>query len=418
MTDASERCSQRACPRGAAAEGLAALLFASEGGTIEREIDPRYHRGLRQSGERIAAAWRRLRPDWFILALIAVVTAASALPCHGAAARVFGALAMIAISALFFLQGARLSREAILAGMTHWRLHLAITSATFALFPLLGIGLIGTAHLPNLLRTGVLFVAVLPSTVQSSIALTSIARGNVAGAVCAASASNLLGMILTPLMLGVLLHLHGGGIDLAGLSKILLQLFVPFAIGHALRPWIGGWADRNRAILAVTDRGSILLVVYTAFSAAVIHGIWSQLPLATLAAIVVADGILLGAGLTIMTLACRLAGMPQSDEVAIVFCGSQKSLVAGVPMANVLFAGPSVGIILVPIMIYHQLQLFVCAWLARRYAASAAAGPAGGSRESSRQIWHSPLRSVPSLMPRVAVARVSTLRRGRSISSR
>jgi sodium/bile acid cotransporter 7 len=358
--------------RGAAADGLAALLCAGECDAMRPDFDYRALLVLRGLADRAAGIYRRARPDWFILALIAVVATASLLPCRGVGAHVFGMLAVAAISSLFFLQGARLSREAIVAGMTHWRLHLAIASATFVLFPLLGLGLIGIAHqeLPSVLRTGVLFVAVLPSTVQSSIALTSIARGNVAGAVCAASASNLIGMVLTPLLLGALLRLHGGGIDIAGLFKILLELFVPFAVGHALRPWIGGWADRNRAVLAVTDRGSILLVVYTAFSAAVIHGIWSQLPLATLASIVAADAVLLAASLTVMTFACRFAGMSRSDEVAIVFCGSQKSLIAGVPMANVLFAGSAVGIILLPIMIYHQLQLFVCAWLARRYAAS------------------------------------------------
>jgi solute carrier family 10 (sodium/bile acid cotransporter), member 7 len=380
MTNASE---EPCGPADVPAEGSAAL--ASKRGAIGQDINIRHM--LRPLGTSIAAFWRRLQPHWFVLALVAVVVVASVLPCQGAGAKVFGVLAMAAISSLFFLQGARLSRDAILAGMTHWRLHLAIASATFVLFPLLSLGLIGTAHnqLPDLLRTGLLFVAVLPSTVQSSIALTSIARGNVAGAVCAASASNLLGMVLTPLMLGALLHLHGGAIDLAGVLKILLQLFVPFAIGHALRTWIGGWADRNRALLAVTDRGSILFVVYTAFSAAVIHGIWSQLPLATLTAIIAADAILLGAGLTIMTIACRLAGMTQSDEVAIVFCGSQKSLVAGVPMANVLFAGPTVGVILLPIMIYHQLQLFVCAWLARRYAHPTAAGERRDRRPLNRR---------------------------------
>ena len=259
MTEISEGPGRSAYATGNAAEGLAALLFAAERGAIGPDINLRDILGSRRLFDHIAAGYRWLQPDWFILALIGIVTTASMLPCHGAGGHVFSVLAVAAISSLFFLQGARLSREAILPGITHWRLHLAITSATFALFPLLGLALIGTAHdeLPSLLRTGVLFVAVLPSTVQSSIALTSIARGNVAGAVCAASASNLIGMVLTPLMLGALLHLHGGGVDLAGLSKILLELFVPFAIGHALRPWIGSWADRNRAILAITDRGSI-----------------------------------------------------------------------------------------------------------------------------------------------------------------
>ena len=323
-----------------------------------------------------AAARKWPRPDWFLVGLIAVVATASVLPCDGAGARVFGVLAVAAIASLFFLQGARLSREAIVAG-THWRLHLAIASSTFILFPLLGLGLhaLGKHQLPSLLLIGIMYVCVLPSTVQSSVALTSIARGNVAGAVCAASVSNLAGMVLTPLLLGALLRLHGGGIDFAAVWRILLELFVPLLIGHLLRPWIGDWADRNHAVFAVTDRGSILLVVYTAFSAAVVHGVWHQLALSTLALIVLADGMLLSAALTIMTVACRASGTSRADEVAIVFCGCEKSLVTGVPMANLLFAASAAGVILLPLMIYYPLQLFVCAWLARRYAASAIAGP-------------------------------------------
>lgn len=368
--------------RASAAEGLGALLFSTEDATIGPARYAEILAARRRLGG-IAGGVRRLHPDWFILGLIAVVATASIAPCHGAGAHVFETLGVAAISSLFFLQGARLSREAIVAGITHWRLHAAIASATFILFPLIGLALVGMAHhLPAALRTGLLFVAVLPSTVQSSIALTSIGRGNVAGAVCAASASNLLGIILTPLMLGALLSVHGGGVDLGGIAKILLELFVPFVLGHALQPQIGAWVDRNRGVLAVTDRGSILLVVYTAFSAAVMHGIWSQLPVPALAAIVVADVVLLAAGLTAMTLFCRLSGMSHADEVAIVFCGSQKSLVTGVPIANVLFAASSAGIVLVPIMIYYQLQLFVCAWLARRYAAAAepVQAPAGPAR--------------------------------------
>jgi solute carrier family 10 (sodium/bile acid cotransporter), member 7 len=316
----------------------------------------------------VACSW--LRSEWFILALVLVVITASVLPCYGAGAEIFSRLAVLAISSLFFLQGARLSRDAVLGGVTHWRLHLAIMSTTFVLFPLLGLGVIALFQraLPDSLRIGVLFLCALPSTVQSSIALTSIARGNIPGAICGAAASNLIGILLTPLLLAAVVHVHGGGFDFAGLWKIVVELLVPFIAGHLLRPWIGGWVDRNRGVLAITDRGSILLVVYAAFSAAVIHGIWQQLPPATLALLVLIDAMLLAAVLVLMTVGSRALAMSRADEVAVVFCGSQKSLVTGVPMANVLFAGSAVGVILLPIMLYHMLQLFVCAWLARRYA--------------------------------------------------
>jgi hypothetical protein len=184
----------------------------------------------------------RLKSEWFIPALIAVVGAASLFPCYGAGVRIGHGLAAFAISSLFFLQGARLSRVAITAGIMNWRLHLGIASATFVLFPVLGLGLLALLpSLPQSIQIGALFVCVLPSTVQSSVALTSIARGSVAGAICAATASNIVGMVLSPMMLAFLLQLHGGSIALDGLWKILLQLLVPFAAGHALRPWIGEW---------------------------------------------------------------------------------------------------------------------------------------------------------------------------------
>jgi sodium/bile acid cotransporter 7 len=254
--------------------------------------------------------------------------------------------------------------------MTNWKLHAAIAGTTFVLFPDLGSALITLAPhaLGGTLVLGVLFLCALPSTVQSSIALTSIAQGNVAGAVCAATASSLIGLLLTPLLFGFLAHMRGGGMDASGMWQVLAQLLLPFVAGHLLRPWIGAWVARNKSLLAITDRASILLVVYTAFSAAVVHGIWQQLPPAMLGALAIVVAGLLAAALLITTAGARAFGFAHADEVAAVFCGSQKSLVAGIPIASVLFAGPTLGVVVLPIMIYHPLQLVVCAWLARRYA--------------------------------------------------
>ena len=313
---------------------------------------------------------RRLRPDVFVTALIATVAVATLLPCQGISAQVFHAAGIGAIASLFFLQGARLSREAILAGMTNWKLHAGIAGTTFLLFPLLGSVLMALAPhaLDRTLVLGVLFLCALPSTVQSSIALTSIAQGNVAGAVCAATASSLMGLVLTPVLFGLMSHVHGGGVDVSGMWQVFAELLLPFIAGHLLRPWIGPWAARNRSLLAITDRGSILLVVYTAFSAAVVHGIWHQLPPAMLGALALVVASLLAAGLLITRAGARACGFSHADAVAAVFCGSQKSLVAGIPIASVLFAGPTLGIVVLPIMLYHPMQLVVCAWLARHYA--------------------------------------------------
>ena len=321
-----------------------------------------------------------LKREWFIPALFGVVAVASLFPCYGAGASIAQGIAAFTISSLFFLQGARLSRTAIAVGIMNWRLHLGIASATFVLFPVLGLSLLALfPNLPPPLEIGFLFVCVLPSTVQSSVALTSIARGSVAGAICAATASNIVGIVLSPMMLAVLMHLHGGSIALDGLWKILLQLLVPFTAGHTLRPWIGQWVDRNRGVLAVTDRGSILVVIYAAFSAAVINGIWHLLPPLVLVEVSLISALLIAGALLAIKLGSDMLALPRDDEVAMIFCGSQKSLVTGVPMAQLLFAGPDAGIIVVPLMIYHQLQLFVGAWLARRYLTKGLLGTAASA---------------------------------------
>jgi solute carrier family 10 (sodium/bile acid cotransporter), member 7 len=329
----------------------------------------------------LPAGIRRLRPDVFVMALTGTVAIATMLPCQGAGARFFHAAAVGAIAALFFLQGARLSREAILAGMTNWKLHAGIAGTTFVLFPLMGSVLVEVMPhvLDRTLILGVLFLCALPSTVQSSIALTSIAQGNVAGAVCAATASSLVGIVLTPLLFGFMSHVRGGGVDISGMWQVFAELLLPFVAGHLLRPWIGPWAARNKSLLTVTDRGSILLVVYTAFSAAVVHGIWHQLPPAMLGALAIMVAALLAVALFVTSAGARVCGFVHADEVAAVFCGSQKSLVAGIPIASVLFAGPTLGVVVLPIMLYHPMQLVVCAWLARRYAnRPAAASVLGG----------------------------------------
>jgi solute carrier family 10 (sodium/bile acid cotransporter), member 7 len=331
----------------------------------------------------------RFQPDGFVLALVGTVAVATLLPCQGTSASIFHALGSFAVASLFFLQGARLSRAALVAGAEHWRLHAAISSATFVLFPLLGLGLWAAAPhaLPRSLWSGILFVCVLPSTVQSSIALTSIARGNVAAAVCSAAGSNLAGLFLTPILFGLFSGLHESAISLAGIRQVVLQLLVPFVAGQLLRPWIGPWAERNRAILSVTDRGSILLIVYAAFSASVVQGLWQRLPLPTLAMLALIDAVLLATALLIMISGSRALRFDRADESAIVFCGSQKSVVSGIPMASALIAGPALGLFVLPIMIYHSMQLLVCAWLAKRYAERSHSIP--GSPEG-HQIFTSP----------------------------
>jgi sodium/bile acid cotransporter 7 len=311
----------------------------------------------------------RFLPDNFTLTLVATVILASLLPASGQTAVAFGWVTNLAIALLFFLHGAKLSRQAIVAGAGHWRLHLLVFSLTFVLFPLLGLALkpVLSPLIGKDLYMGMLYLCALPATVQSAIAFTSLARGNIPAAICSAAASSLFGIFLTPLLVTLLLNVHGdGGSTVDAILKISVQLLLPF--GQIARRWIGEWVGRNKSWLKFVDQGSILLVVYGAFSEAVNEGIWHQIPLWELGGLVVACCVLLALVLVASTVLGKAFGFSQEDRITILFCGSKKSLATGVPMAQVLFAGASMGVLILPLMLFHQIQLMVCAALAQRYA--------------------------------------------------
>lgn len=312
--------------------------------------------------------------DGFILSILAVVVLASVFPARGDGAEVVGWLTKIAIALLFLLYGARLHPREALAGLTHWRLHLTVLACTFVLFPLLGLAshvLVPTV-LTEELYTGLLFLTLVPSTVQSSIAFTSIARGNVAGAIVSATLSNLLGVFLTPALVILLMNTTGQAeVDPGAIVDIVLQLLVPFIAGQLLRPKISGWMVRHAESTKLVDRGSILLVVYSAFSAGMVEGIWQSMSPWRIVGLTAVCCVLLAIVLAATAFVGDLAKFDRADRIVVVFCGSKKSLATGLPMATVLFAGAPVGLIVLPLMIFHQVQLITCAALAQRWARTA-----------------------------------------------
>lgn len=311
----------------------------------------------------------RLNIDPYLLLLLSTVALASVLPARGVFADIAGGVADAGIALLFFLHGAKLSREAILDGARAWKLHLSVASLTFVLFPLIGLAVSSIPGLGPELAMGLLFLTLLPSTVQSSIAFTAIAGGNVAAAVCSASFSNLAGIFLTPLLTALLITGKQGGFSTDPVVAISLQLLLPFLFGQALRPWIGSFVTRHKKVLGYVDRGSILLVVYTAFGAAVLEGLWSEVTPSELGLIAGLSLAMLALVLMAAVLMGRVLGFSREDRIVLVFCGSKKSLATGVPLASVLFASSQVGAIVLPLMFFHQIQLMVCAVLARRFAA-------------------------------------------------
>ena len=311
--------------------------------------------------------------DPFLLLLIGMVVLASFVPARGDGARIVSMVADAGIVLLFFLHGAKLSRAAIWSGAKAWKLHLATLGTTFLLFPLMGLATQQVGGIPPSTRAGLLFLTLLPSTVQSSIAFTAVARGNVAAAVVSASFSNLLGILLTPVLVALLMQKSGNGsgslISLAAVEGIVLQLLLPFLIGHLSRPLTQDFVTRHRAMLGRMDRGSILLIVYSAFSAAVVEGLWRTVSGSEMALLAGLSVAMLALVLLFTWAIGRWMGLPKEDAIVLQFCGSKKSLATGIPIAGVLFPASAVGPILLPVMLFHQIQLMACAVLARRYGA-------------------------------------------------
>jgi sodium/bile acid cotransporter 7 len=319
----------------------------------------------------------KFKPDWFLPAMVVVTLLAWAHPDPGAAGGWMQPtlLNRIGVSLIFFLHGVALSFAALRAGALNWRLHVVIQSCTFLMFPLLGLGLnalLGEA-ISDEIKLGIFLLCALPSTVASSIAMTAEARGNVAGAVFNATLSSLIGVVLTPMWIALVMKTSG---EVRPLGPVILDLcrwlILPLAVGQAVRPWLGAWVTRHKKRISFVDRGTILLLVYTSFCDSFKQGVWSghgttQLLLLT--------ALCLGLFVLVLILTsnlARLLGFTRADKVAAIFCGSKKTLAAGVPMAKVIFGShPGLGLILLPLMIYHALQLVIGGVLAQRWGAQA-----------------------------------------------
>lgn len=308
--------------------------------------------------------------DPLIVLILCAVAIAIVFPARGQFADTFDVLTNIGIALLFFLYGARLSTREAINGIKHWKLHLTILAFTFAVYPLIGLALRPlTAFMPNDLYLGILYLTLVPSTVQSSVAFTSVAKGNVAGAIVSASASNLAGVILTPLLVMALMGAGDGiHIDSSVFLEISVLLLLPFALGQLTRRWVGRIAASKAT--KVVDRGSIAMVVYAAFSKGMVDGIWSQISVWQILFQILFSTVFVFFMLWLTKVISKKLGFSREDTIAIQFCGSKKSLATGLPMASVIFAScsTSLGLLILPLMIYHQVQLMICASVASRYA--------------------------------------------------
>jgi len=316
----------------------------------------------------------RLKVDWFLGGMAVAVVIAWFFPDPGARGGWLypEILTKAGISLIFFLHGLTLSFSALKAGTLRWKLHIVVQVTTFLVFPLIGLATLWVAGdtLSPALRTGVFFLCALPSTVSSSVAMTAIARGNVAGAVFNATLSSLIGIFLTPLWIGLLMSTGGQRLPLGQvIFDLTIWLLLPLVLGQALRPVLGAFAGRHRKHISLVDRFTILLLVYTSFCDSVKQGVWAKQGWLMILGIAVGSCALFFLVMSLVNAVSKALHFSEEDRIAAIFCGSKKTLASGVPMAQLIFVGhPGIGLILLPIMIYHQLQLIICASLAGRWA--------------------------------------------------
>lgn len=311
----------------------------------------------------------KFKPDPILVIIVGTLVLALVLPASGTVAEVLQAVTSVGIFVLFFGYGARLSGAEALAGVKNWKLHLAILACTFVMFPLLALPILAipSTVLSDPMRIGLVFLCLVPSTVQSSVTFTSLAGGNIASAMVAATVSNVAGVILTPLLAMLFIPDTGGGsIGLEQLWDVVVKLLLPFVLGQLSRFATAGFMAKHKARLKLLDQGVIFLIVYGAFSQLVVSGIWREIRLRDLIVIVVIVAAMLAGMFWFTWRVGGWLGFDRADQIAVMFCGTKKSLATGVPMASVLFGSATVSVVVVPLMLYHQAQLLVSSVLAAR----------------------------------------------------
>jgi sodium/bile acid cotransporter 7 len=314
----------------------------------------------------------KLKLDPTVFLILGALALGLTLPIRGDAAAAFDVVTKVGVFVLFFGYGARLSAAETRAGLTNWKLHLTILATTFVVFPLLALPMLAVPGLSEPIRIGLVFLCLVPSTVQMSITMTSLAGGNVPAAMVSATASNIAGVGITPL-LAILFFpgADGGGIGFDQLVGVVVQLALPFLLGQLSRFATAGFMARHRSRLKYLDQVVIGLIVYGAFSDLRVSGVWRQLQPLDLVLVV---PIVLGLMAAMFWLTWRAGGwlgFPREDRIALMFCGTKKSLATGVPMASVLFGGATVGVLVIPLMLYHQAQLLTGSVVATRMSRSA-----------------------------------------------
>jgi len=316
---------------------------------------------------------QKAKKEWFLIGMGCSIALAVATPQigHSGSPIHLEMITKLGIAFIFFLHGLSLSPAAIRSGVSNWKLHVCTQSSTFLLYPLLWVvtSSLFLGYMPTALALGFCYLFVLPSTISSSVALTSVAKGNVPGAIFNASLSSVLGVFITPMFVYLFMGIQGAHMDLEGsIISIAKLLLLPMVAGQLLRPLLVQFTQKHKSVVNIVDRFVILLIVYNSFCDSMMNGVWSQFSVTLLVfSLLLCAGILVFITYVIRKIT-HLCKFTTEDEIAALFCGTKKTLAAGVPMAQVIFGSdPRLGMILLPIILYHPMQIFYCAILANRY---------------------------------------------------
>ncbi|WP_170299664.1 bile acid:sodium symporter family protein [Boudabousia tangfeifanii] len=315
----------------------------------------------------------RLKLDRFLLVLITILVVGIAIPFPAPLVKGITLTSKVMVTILFFLYGARLETAQVIAGLRNLKLQALVFGSTFLVFPLLGwISYpIMQQVVGSNLAIGFFFLTLLPSTVQASVTFTSMAGGNVAAAICCATVSNTVGLVLSPFLASKLLPVSGATVGATGQLKVLGMLLLPFILGQLVQPWIGDTIRKYHKVTAITDRTTIAFIVMGAVSGATLQGLWSSIRLSQIFILLAACAVLLTIMLAFTWYVSKAAKLPYDERIVVLMCGSKKSLTTGLPIAQVLFSAQVIASVTIPVLLFHQLQLFVCSSIAAVLGAKA-----------------------------------------------
>ena len=314
-----------------------------------------------------------VKVDKFVLAIIAFVFLAWLFPqpAGGHSGIILDHISTTGISLIFFFYGLRLSSEKIKLGLKNWKLHILVQTTTFFLFPL--IVLLLYPFIQNeqqeILWLGLFFLAAVPSTVSSSVIMVSIGKGNIPGAIFNASISGIIGIIVTPLWMGVFIQQTQPGFDFTEVYfRLVLGIILPVIIGVIMQRRLYSFALKYSRELSTFDKSVILLIVYRSFATSFNDAVFKSVGIIDLTILVIIVVVLFFLLYGLVYAFSALLKFKREDKITALFCGSQKSLVHGTVFANILFAGfHAAGLILIPLMLFHSLQIFVISIIAARY---------------------------------------------------